>query len=352
MEIKVGLLGFGMAGQIFHAPTIVSAAGLQLTAIRETKEANINIIRSSYPKANIVPDSKAIFDDPSIDLVVIATPNSSHCSLAKDALLSGKHVVVDKPFTITTADADALIGLAKEQNKLLSVYHNRRFDSTTRTVKKMIDSGILGTIVEYEIRYDRFRNYLRKNAWREENRPGSGTWYDLGTHLVDGAQYLFGLPQAVTADLRIQREGGTTIDNFEVWLHYPNLKVSLRAGMLVKEQGPHIMLLGNQGTYIKYGMDVQEAALKKGLFPKDDENWGQEPEVLWGKINTEHNGLHLTGTVESEKGNYSDYYKNIYKAITAGEPLLVTPVQARNTIKIIETAIQSSAEKRTIEFME
>lgn len=347
--INVGLIGFGMAGRVFHAPTITSVEGLQLVKIRETKEPNINIIRNRFPNATVVNDSKAIFDDPHIDLVVIATPNTSHFPLAKEALQAGKNVVVDKPFTITTAEADELIVLAKQQNKLLSVYHNRRFDSTTKTAKKIIDSGVLGTLVEYEVRYDRFRNALRKDAWREEALPGSGILYDLGAHLIDQAQYFFGLPQAVTADVRIQRPGAKATDNFEVILHYPDLKVTLKAGMLVREKVPHMLLLGDKGTYIKYGMDVQEEALKAGQSPKDMPNWGQEPEDLWGTINTDINGLHIIGKVESEAGDYSGYYANIYNALTGDEKLLITPETARNTIRIIELAIQSSEEKRTVE---
>lgn len=347
--INVGLIGFGMAGRVFHAPTITSVPGLQLSKIRETKEPNINIIGNRYPNAMVVNDSRVIFDDPQIDLVVIATPNTSHYSLAKEALLAGKNVVVDKPFTITTAEADELIALAGQQNKLLSVYQNRRFDSTTHTAKKIIDSGILGTLVECELRYDRFRNALRPNAWREEDLPGSGILYDLGAHLIDQAQYFFGRPQAITADVRVQRPGAKATDNFEVILHYPNLKVTLKAGMLVREKPPHILLLGDKGTYIKYGMDVQEEALKAGYSPKDIPNWGQEPEDLWGTINTDVNGLHIIGKIESEPGDYSAYYTNIYEVLTGSEKLLVTPETARNTIRIIELAIQSSEEKRTIE---
>ena len=348
--IRVGLIGFGMAGRVFHAPTITSVAGLALTKIRETKADNIRIIQERYPGAVIVPDSKAIFEDDTIDLVVIATPNISHFPLTKEALLAGKNVVVDKPFTITSAEADELIALAQQQNKLLSVYHNRRFDSTTKTAKKVIDSGALGRLVEYEVRYDRFRNTLRKDAWREEALPGSGILYDLGAHLIDQAQYFFGLPEAVTADVRIQREGAKATDNFEVILHYPGLKVTLKSGMLVRELGPHMMLLGDQGSFVKYGMDVQEEALKAGLTPKDVPNWGEEPQASWGTLNTDLNGLHIIGKVESERGDYSGYYANIYKALLGEEELIVKPQTARNTIRIVELANQSSEEKRTVPF--
>ncbi|MES2731628.1 MAG: oxidoreductase [Bacteroidota bacterium] len=347
-NIQVGLIGFGVAGRVFHAPILTNVKGLHLIKIRETKPENIAIANARYPEADIVNEAKAIFDDSRIDLVVIATPNTSHLSLAKEALLAGKHVVVDKPFTITSADADELIELAKRQGKLLTVHHNRRWDSNAKTIKKIIDSKILGTLVEYEAHYDRFRNFFRKDAWREADIPGSGIWYDLGAHLVDEVQCLFGLPEEITADIRIQRLGGNAIDHFAVVFHYPQLKVTLKGGMLVKEPGPTCVLLGDQGSFVKYGMDVQEEALKAGLSPSDVANWGEEPESLWGQLNTEIQGMHIVGKVESEKGDYRGFYANVYKAILGEEELIVTPEQARNTIKMIELAIKSSEEKRTV----
>ena len=347
-NFNVGLIGYGIAGQVFHAPMINCIKGLCLKKIRETKSANIQLARKRYPEVEIVADSAAIISDDTIDLVVIATPNTSHFSLAKEALSAGKHVVVDKPFTIYFEEAQELIRLASAKEKMLSVYHNRRFDSTAKTVKKVIASGILGTLVEYEAYYDRFRNYFRPNAWREEDQPGSGIFYDLGAHLIDEAQMLFGFPDEIRADLRIQRPGGKTIDNFELVLMYPNLKATLKGGMLVREPGPAVSLYGTNGSYVKYGMDVQEEALRAGIMPDDITNWGVEPDSSWGKINTEHNGLHITGTIESEKGDYRDYYQNIYKVLAGEEELIVKPEQAANTIKIIELATQSSLEKRTI----
>jgi scyllo-inositol 2-dehydrogenase (NADP+) len=349
-SLKVGLIGFGVAGRVFHAPILTQIKGLELAKIRETKAENIAIANQKYPGAQIVNDSQAIFDDPAIDLVVIATPNTSHQPLAKAALLAGKHVVVDKPFTITSNDADELIQLAEKQGKLLTVYQNRRWDSNSRTVRKVIESGLLGNLVEYESHYDRFRNFFRQGAWREEDLPGSGILYDLGAHMIDEVQYLFGLPQEVTADIRIQRQGGKTIDHFEVVLNYQQLKVTLKAGMLVREPGPTFTLLGDQGSFVKYGMDVQEEALKAGIAPSDLPNWGEEPESIWGKINTEHKGLHLVGKVKSEIGDYRGFYANVYRALLGEEELNVKPQQARNTIRIIELAMQSSAEKRTLRY--
>jgi predicted dehydrogenase len=348
--IRVGLIGFGMGGQIFHAPVLTTVKGLELVKIRASKPEQVSVAKTKYPNAEIVNTPEEIFNDPNIDLVVISTPNVSHHALASHALHAGKHVVVDKPFTVTTAEADDLIGLADKGKQLLSVYHNRRFDSDFNTVKKIIKSGLLGDIVEFESRYDRFRNYLKPGAWREEDAPGTGILYDLGSHLIDQVLTFFGMPEAVTADLRIQRKPGKAVDNFEVIMHYPNIKASLKAGMLVKESLPRLILLGINGSFVKYGLDVQEEALKAGFTSLTKDSWGVEPPSGWGKINTEFNGLHLTGNIESEAGNYGGYYNNIYNAIIGKEQLIVTPIQARNTIRIIELAEQSQREKRTVEY--
>lgn len=348
--VKVGLIGYGAAGRVFHAPVLTSVPGMALVKIRETKPENIQIAVGRYPDAEIVNSAEVIFSDQNIDLVIIATPNTSHFTLAQQALLAGKHVVVDKPFTITSAEADELISLASRLNLLLTVHHNRRWDSNAQTLRKVIASQLLGQLVELEIHYDRFRNYFRPGAWREEENPGAGILYDLGAHMIDEVQCLFGLPQSITADERNQRPGSKATDNFTLILDYDQLKVTLKAGMLVKEPGPTYTLLGNQGSFIKYGMDVQEEALKAGLTPNDVPDWGREPETLWGNLNTEYNGLSLKGKIQSEAGDYREFYTNVYLALTEGTALAVMPEQARNTIRIIELARQSSAEKRTIIF--
>lgn len=346
--VHVGLIGYGMAGQVFHAPIIASVPGLHLTKIRETKPAHIQLANQRYPWAEVVAHTEAILTDDRIKLVVIATPNQTHFELAEAALLARKHVVVDKPFTVTTAEADKLMALATRQQCLLTVHHNRRWDSNAKTLRKIINSQLLGRLVELEIHFDRFRNFFRPGAWREEAIPGAGILYDLGAHLLDEAQVLFGLPRTLTADERIQRHGGKTIDNFTVVLDYDDLKVTLKAGMLVREPGPTYQLLGEQGSFVKYGMDPQEEALKAGMTPADQPHWGTEPASRWGKINTDYQGLHLTGTIESEPGDYREFYANVYAAVMGQAPLAVTAEQARNTIRMIELARQSSAEQKTV----
>lgn len=349
-QINVGLIGFGMAGRLFHGPTITETNGLNLYKIRETKEPNISIIKARYPQAVIVNTTDDILNDTSVDLVVVATPNTTHHNVAMQVLQAGKHVVVDKPFTVTSEEATNLIDLAASQNKLITVYQNRRWDSDFLTVKRVIDSNLLGNLVEYEAHYDRFRNTIRPDTWKEDGALGTGLLYDLGSHLIDQALVLFGLPNSVFADLRTQRQNATIIDNFEMILDYGKLKVTLKGGMLIKEGLPHFTLLGNNGAYIKYGMDVQEEALLAGLTPSNTGSWGEEPENLWGTINTEFNGIEFRGKVKSERGNYVAFYENVYKALNGEEELAVKAGQARNTIKVIELAMQSNKEKRTIIF--
>lgn len=348
--VNVGLIGYGMGGQLFHGPILSSVEGLKLIKIRETKAPNIAHARKKYQGVDVVSTSSSIFEDPNVELVVITSPNHTHYSLTKEALLANKHVVVDKPFTVTSQEADELIALAQKNNKILSVYHNRRFDSEYKTVKKVLDSQLLGTLVEYEVHFDRFRNFIKQDTWKEEPTPGTGLLYDLGSHLIDQALSYFGLPDTVFADIRIQRAGGKIVDNFEIILNFGELKVTLKSGMLVKEIGPRIALLGNLGTYQSYGMDVQEEALKAGLFPNDTPDWGIAPESQWGTLHTSFNELEFVGKVKSERGDYREYYENIYKVINGSETLIVKPEEARNTIKIIELAMKSNEEKRVLDF--
>lgn len=348
-EIRVGLIGYGMAGRVFHAPIIDSVSGLNLYKVYETKPENIKHLKENYENVQIVAGVDEIIDDPSVELIVIATPNNFHYELTKKALERGKNVVVEKPFTVTSEEADKLIELAKFKDKLLTVHHNRRWDSDFKTVEKLVRGNILGEIVDYEANYDRFRTEF-KNNWREKNVFGSGILYDLGSHLIDQAQCLFGLPEEVFSHLEIQKTNGEAVDNFKLILKYSKLKVTLKAGMLVREPGPRFAIHGTKGSFIKYGLDVQEEALKGGIFPKHTERWGEEPERLWGKINTEVSGIHIVGKVESDIGDYREFYRNVYEAIWDKEALIVKPHQARNTIKIIELAEQSNKERRWITF--
>jgi predicted dehydrogenase len=345
-QINVGLIGYGMAARVFHAPVIRSVPNLRL---KKVVERHGDESRKSHPMVEVVNDATALLQDEEIALVVIATPNVSHFDLARQSLLANKHVVVEKPFTTTSDQAQQLIALAHKQNRLISVNQNRRWDGDFQTVKRLLDSKLLGRLVEYESHYDRFRNYRRQGAWREEDREGSGILFDLGSHLIDQAQVLFGLPQMITADIRVQRDYGKADDNFELILHYDNLKVTLKAGMLVREPSPRFILHGTEGSFVKYGLDPQEEALKRGLTPLEP-NWGEEPRGFWGKLNTQSGGLHLEGQVETVAGCYQAFYQNIVDVIAGRAELAVKPEEARNTIRIIELALKSNEQKCTAPF--
>jgi scyllo-inositol 2-dehydrogenase (NADP+) len=345
VQVQVGLIGYGVAGRVFHAPMIAAVPGLRLSKVVERHGTSC---RDRYPDVEVVTDARDLFDDEAIDLVVIATPNSSHFELAQQALQAHKHVVIDKPFTTTSEQAQQLIEQAQRVNKVLSVHHNRRWDGDFLTVQQLLQTGWLGQLVEYEAHYDRYRAGLKPEAWRETKHLGSGLLFDLGSHLLDQAQVLFGWPAAITADIRTQRAGGATDDYFELALDYGTLKAILKAGMLVKEPGPHFILHGTAGSFVKYGMDPQEAALRQGLSPSTPK-WGMEPPQQWGKLNTQLQGLHLVGNIETIDGCYPAYYENIYDAIAEGQELAVKPEEARNTIRLIELALQSHAQQRTVD---
>ena len=347
-QINVGLIGFGMAGQVFHAPMISSITGLNLKKIRETKKPNIELANRRYPNTEIVNSSDEILSDADIDLIVIATPNTTHYSLAKEALEHDKHVVVDKPFTITLNESRELIDLAESKQKMVSVFQNRRWDSDYKTVQKLIKEGTLGDLAEVEIHFDRFRPNLKGNAWREEKLPGSGVFYDLGAHLIDQSLQLFGKPLELHADIRSQRSQSIVDDYFQIDLFYDRLKVILKAGVLVKELGPHFILHGTKGSFVKYGLDIQEADLKEGKIPNNGPSWGVEPDFLQGKLNIETEGETQITRVISEPGDYRGFYQNIYDHLANNTELEVKPEQAAEVIRIIELCFQSSEEKRRI----
>lgn len=343
-EIGVGLIGYGMAARTFHMPVIQTIPQLSLKKV-VARQPDPWLDRD--PSVEVVQDAADLLQDEAIALVVIATPNQSHFDLARQALLANKHVVVEKPFTTSSAQAQQLIDLARGQNRLISVHHNRRWDGDFQTIERLLSSNLLGRLVEYEAHYDRFRNSPRPDAWREAAGEGSGILFDLGAHLIDQAQVLFGLPQRVTADLRTQREFAQAVDNFDLTLHYDGLKVILKGGMLVRGPAPHFILHGTAGSFVKYGMDPQEEALKRGLTPAAP-GWGEEPREHWGTLNTQIDGLHVEGRVETLPGRYQSYYQNIADAIAGRAELEVKPEAARDTIRIIELAMQSNAQNRTL----
>ena len=348
-NIRTGIIGYGLSGRVFHAPFIDVVEGYDLTKISTSRPESIAMIEERYPLTAVIPDGKGIIDDPEIDLVIVTSPNTDHFRWSREALLAGKHVVVEKPFTVNVKEADELIEIAARQQKILTVYHNRRFTSDTRTVKKLLDSGLLGVIVDYESHFDRYRTNPRPGgAWREQPLPGSGIFYDLGSHLIDQALWFFGMPEAVTAEINHQRAWAKADDHFDVRLHYPTFTATLKSGMICRIPGPTFMLHGTNGSFVKYGLDVQEATVDGGAIPRGKE-WGREPENIWGTINAEYKGVKMQGKVESERGDYRDYFINLRDAILGKTAIAVKPEEARNVMYIIELAFRSSKEKRTIE---
>ncbi|NII53005.1 oxidoreductase [Luteibacter sp. SG786] len=338
--IRTGLIGYGTAGAVFHAPLIAAASGLRLTAIASRRADEI---ARDFPEAKAYENPQSLIDDPDIELVVVATPNETHAALARAALEAGKHVVVDKPFTLDAREAEALIALADAAGRKLSVFHNRRWDSDFLTVRRLVDDGRLGEIAYYEAHFDRFRPEI-KQGWRETEAPGAGLLYDLGAHLIDQALVLFGLPHAVTADVARQRAAARADDYFHVVLDYGRRRAVLHASVLVRDPGPRYLVHGDGGSFVKYGIDSQEAALREGRRP-GGEGWGEDDPALFGRF-TDADGT--AATIDSLPGRYTAYYDGIAASISDGAPLPVEAREARDVIRIIEAAQISARERRTI----
>jgi scyllo-inositol 2-dehydrogenase (NADP+) len=332
-----------MASQVFHAPLIHSNPELRLTHIVERSG---NDAEKKYPEVKVVRDVDTLLRDGSVQLVVVATPNTSHFEIAAASLHTGKHVVVDKPVTTASAKADALIDLARKAKRILSVFQNRRWDGDFLTVRQILREGSLGRLAEFESRFDRYRPAVNPKKWREQALAGSGVLFDLGSHLIDQALVLFGKPAIIYAEVRRQRDGAAAPDSFEVHLEYARVKAVLKAGSLVCEPSPRFVLYGTQGSYVKYGSDPQEDALKRGAIPSQA-NWGGEKDDAWGTL-ARCNGSLQRVKYPTLDGCYPEYYTNVARAIRGEEELAVKPEQAREVIRLIELAEQSSAQKRAI----
>jgi len=348
--VRVGLIGFGMAGQSFHAPVIAGVEGMELACILERRG---NLAQQKYPSARVARSLPELLEDKQIQLCVVATPNDSHFELTRECLLAGRDVVVDKPFAPTLAEAEKLVQLAAENGRLLTVYTERRWDGDFKTVKSILASGKLGAVVEYECRYDRFRLEPKANAWRERpDQPGAGVLFDLGPHVIDQALVLFGEPQAITASAFCQRKTSQVDDSFDVCLEYPGLRAMGRARIIAFAPGAHFLIHGTNGSFVKYGMDPQEARLRGANPPRGVDwgaDWGEEPEEQWGTLS-------LVGEagkkVKTERGDYRGFYANVRDAIEKKAPLEVTPEQALRTMRALMLAHKSSREKRTVQWSE
>jgi scyllo-inositol 2-dehydrogenase (NADP+) len=343
--IDVGLIGFGLAGRSFHAPVIRAVPGLRLAAIFERSG---NAAAEKYPDVRIVRTLDELLAIQEIRLIVIATPNESHFPLTQQCLAAGRDVLVDKPFTTTLAEAIVLVEFAKQQGRLLTVYQNRRYDGDFQAIVKLAASGALGRIVRFESNYDRFRPQLRPGAWRERSGPGTGIFFDIGPHLIDHALLLFGLPEALTADIRIEREGAVADDAFDLAFHYPRgLRVDLRSSILAAATRARFLLHGTQGAFVKQSFDPQENNLRRGHVPVDGA-WGAEPEENWGLLTLSGSGTLTERRIPSASCDYRDFYANLRDAILGKAELAVSPDWALDLMRLLELACRSSRERRTI----
>jgi predicted dehydrogenase len=336
-KIRVGIVGYGISAKVFHVPFLTTSKQYELVSI---VERHGNEVAKTLPLVNTVRSLEELLTDDTIELIVITTPNETHFPFSVACLTARKHVVVEKPFTNTVEEAKQLVTLSNNSSNILSVYQNRRYVSDFLTIKQILDKKLLGEVHEFEAHYDRYRAEARPHAWREADKPGSGIFYDLGPHLLDQVFNLFGLPLAVTADIRNQRPHAKVDDYFNLWLDYPFGKVILHAGMLIREPGPRYMIHGDKGSFIKYGEDVQEAALRAGQSPTTA-TWGREPETNNGLLHTEKDGAVIQERYPTLTGNYGEYYYNLYNTIVHGQPLKERPEHVYNTIRLIELAFQS-----------
>jgi predicted dehydrogenase len=344
--IDVGLVGFGLAGRFFHAPFVSAVPGLRLRAILQRSGDDAAAL---YPDAQIVRSMEELLGIDGVKLIVIATPNSSHYALARECLLAGRDVVVDKPFTTTYAEALELVALAKKHGRLLTVYQNLRCNGDFRTMRQLLLSGRLGRVVLFEAHFDRYRVEMRPGAWRERAEPGSGVFFDLGVHLIDQALVLFGLPQAITADIRIERDDATVDDAFDVVLHYPRMRAFLRASMLALAPDVRYVLRGEKAAFVKRGTDPQEAALRRGEAPRD-ETWGREVREKWGSLYTPDDDGVANETIPTVAGDYRLFYSNLRDAVLAKAPIDVTRDQMLNVMYALELAQASSRKRCTLDW--
>ena len=343
--IEVGLVGFGLAGRAFHAPVIRAVPGLHLAAIVQRSGAEA---AEKYPDVRIVQSLEELLSMPEIRLVVIATPNDTHYPLARQCLVAGRDVVVDKPFATTLEEAKSLVEIAKETGRLLTVYQNRRYDGDFQAIRKLVMDGTLGRIVRFETAYDRFRPQLKPGAWRETTRPGSGILFDIAPHLIDHALVLFGLPEAVTADVRAERENAAADDAFDITLHYSKgMRAVLRSSILAAAPRPRFVLLGTQGSFVKQTFDPQEMNLRRGDIPAD-KPWGFEPEENWGVLTVPAGDSFERRRIPSATCDYRDYYANVRDALLGRAALAVTPEYALDIMRMLELARESSRKRCTI----
>lgn len=342
--IRAGVVGFGLAGKVFHTSVIRATPGLELACVVQRSGTDAECALPDVPIARSVEE---MLGDVGLHLVVIATPSYSHFELAKQCLREQRHVVVDKPFTLTSAEAAELIQMARERQLVLAPYQNRRWDGDYQTIRQVLASGGLGRLVTFESHFDRFRPQPRTDVWRESGGPGGGILFDIGPHLIDQALQLFGTPAHLWADVRIDRDRGAADDAFDIWLEFANprrITALLRSTLTAGRPGPRFALHGTEGSFVKWGLDPQEAQLRAGMAC-DDPQYGLEPPDAWGELSLAGGE---TRRVPTLRGDYREFYANVRDVLLGGAELAVKPEQAWQTTRLIELARESSGQGRRI----
>lgn len=341
--IQTALLSYGMSGRIFHAPFLEIHSGFELVGSYERSQKNI---QKAYPGTHSYDSLEEVIQEADIELIIVNTPIPTHFEYASKALRAGKHVVVEKAFTNSTAEAIELQKIAKEVGKHIFVYQNRRWDSDFLTVKKVYESGQLGDIVEAEFHFDRYNGAKSPKMHKELPGPGAGIIFDLGPHIIDQALHLFGNPTHVFADLRKTRPGTEVEDLFEILLYYPEMRVRLKAGYYFKVPVPAFQLHGKLGSFIKTRSDRQEADLDAGRKPQGD-SWGQESPTDFGVMQVDGGNPER---IPSEKGNFMAFYENVFQSLRGDETPAVSEQDGINSMRVIDAAMESSREKKVIKY--
>lgn len=342
-KIRTALLSYGMSGKVFHAPFLELHPGFELTGAWERSK---KLIQEDFPLVKSYPSFEALLEDET-DMVIVNTPIHTHFEYAKKALLANKHVLVEKAFTTTVAEAEELHDIAQDKKRKLAVFQNRRWDSDFKTVKDIFDKDLLGDIVEAEIHFDRYNPILSSKTHKEILSPGAGILKDLGPHIIDQALCLFGFPEALFADIRTTRENSQVDDWFDITLFYPDCRVRLKAGFFVREPLPSYILHGTKGSFLKSRGDIQEDELKLGKKPMVTD-WGIEPLYKSGVLHTEIEGTTVRENVPTLPGNYYGFFDGLYQSIRKNLPEPVTSQDGIAVMRIIESSIESNKLRQII----
>lgn len=340
-RIRVGLAGYGFSGRFFHAPFLCADERFVLKKVLQREGS---LAAEEHPGTEVVRTYEELLAD-DIDLVVLSLPHKLHFSYAEQAILAGKNVVVEKPFTPTAEEAIKLEQLAREKGVLLSIYQNRRFDGDFLTVQKLVNSGVFGKIVDFECNWERFAKGGSPKPWKNEQIAGNGAFYNLGVHLVDQVYTLFGMPKEIYAEFRKQRDVNVFPDNFRLYCYYEGMTAVIRASEMAAMPAPRFVVQGTDAGFTKRGFDCQEASLCSGKCVTDPD-WGMEPEANYGLLL--HTVTGATETIPTEAGNYAMFYDNIYKALCEGGELYVKPAQVVEVMRLMDAALLSNEQGNRI----